>query len=58
MSIVSKESFSTWWASLSPDKRKTLMGVGCLIVLLGVLYLFISAGPDTDRSMRSLTSSP
>ncbi len=52
MSIVSKESFSTWWASLSPDKRKTLMGVGCLIVLLGVLYLFISAGPDADPTRR------
>lgn len=43
---VSKESLSAWWASLTPDKRKTLMGVGCLAVLLLVLYLFISAGPD------------
>jgi hypothetical protein len=43
---VSKESLSAWWASLTPDKRKTLMGVGCLAVMLLVLYLFISAGPE------------
>lgn len=48
MSPVSKESFSSWWASLSPDKRKTLMGVGCLALLVAVLYLFVSAGPDTE----------
>jgi conjugal transfer pilus assembly protein TraB len=43
---VSKESLSAWWASLTPDKRKTLMGVACLAVMLLVLYLFISAGPE------------
>lgn len=47
--VVSKESLSAWWASLTPDKRKTLMGVGCLAVLLLVLYLFISAGPDSNE---------
>jgi conjugal transfer pilus assembly protein TraB len=50
--MVSKESISAWWASLSPDKRKTLMGMGCLIVLLGVLYLFISAGPDAETGKK------
>lgn len=49
---VSKESLSAWWASLTPDKRKTLMGVGCLAVLLLVLYLFISAGPDDGQSRK------
>lgn len=46
---VSKESLAAWWASMTPDKRKTLMGVGCLAVLLLVLYLFISAGPDNNK---------
>jgi len=49
---VSKESLSAWWASLTPDKRKTLMGVGCLAVLLLVLYLFISAGPDDGQGKK------
>jgi len=49
MSAVSKESLSSLWASMSPDKRKTLMGVCCLALLLIVLYLFVSAGPDTDN---------
>lgn len=44
--LVSKEGLSAWWASLTPEKRKTLMGVGCLALLLLVLYFFISAGPD------------
>lgn len=47
--VVSKESLSAWWASLTPDKRKTLMGVGCLAVLLLVLYMFISAGPESNK---------
>lgn len=49
---ASKESLSAWWASLTPDKRKTLMGVGCLAVLLLVLYLFISAGPDDSQGKK------
>lgn len=44
--LVSKDGLSAWWASLTPEKRKTLMGVGCLALLLLVLYFFISAGPD------------
>lgn len=48
----SKERLVAWWASLSPDKRKTLMGLGCLVVLLFVLYLFVSAGPDQPTKQR------
>lgn len=50
---VSKESLSAWWAALTPDKRKTLMGVGCIALLLLVLYLFISAGPKDDQGKRA-----
>lgn len=50
---VSRESLSAWWAALTPDKRKTLMGVGCIAVLLLVLYLFISAGPKDDQGKRA-----
>lgn len=44
--LASKEGFKAWWASLTPEKRKTLMGVGCLGLLLLVLYFFVSAGPQ------------
>ena len=47
---VSSESVRSWWVSLTPDKRKLVMGAGCVIVLLGVLYLFIAAGPDSHGS--------
>lgn len=50
---ASKESLSAWWAALTPDKRKTLMGVGCIALLLLVLYLFISAGPKDDQGKRA-----
>jgi conjugal transfer pilus assembly protein TraB len=52
---ISKERLAAWWASLSPDKRKTLMGVGCLAVLLLVLYLFVSAGPEPQAKQRGPT---
>lgn len=47
-----KARLMTWWVSLSPDRRKTLMGVGCLAVLLFILYLFVSAGPDQPAKQR------
>lgn len=46
---MSNEGIKSWWASLTPDKRKTAMGVGGLVLLLGVLYLFVSAGPDAPE---------
>lgn len=51
--LVSKEGLSAWLASLTPEKRKTLMGVGCLALLLLVLYFFISAGPDKHPNKRA-----
>jgi conjugal transfer pilus assembly protein TraB len=39
------EKFKGWWSSLTPEKRKTAMGAACLVVLLGVVYLFMSATP-------------
>jgi len=36
----------TWWISLTPDRRKAVVGVGTLTVLLGLLYSFLHAGPD------------
>lgn len=53
MSAVSQEGIAAWWASLSPEKRKTLMGVGCLAALMVVLYLFMSAGPDDKGPKRA-----
>lgn len=50
---MSNQSIRSWWASLTPDKRKTVMGVGGLVLLLGVLYLFVSAGPDAPERKRS-----
>lgn len=44
------EKLKSWWISLTPDKRKTFMGLGCIMVLIGVLYLFVSAGPDQQRN--------
>jgi conjugal transfer pilus assembly protein TraB len=55
MNTSLKQRLGTWWSSLSPDKRKTVMGVGCLGVLLLVLYLFISAGPDEPARKRAPT---
>lgn len=50
---MATQAFKSWWATLSPEKRKTVIGVGCLVVLVGMVYLFVSAGPEKpDRRGR------
>src|SRR5690349_3628364 len=44
------KKLTAWWISLTPDRRKMVMGFGCLLILLGVLYLFVSAGPKNQTS--------
>jgi conjugal transfer pilus assembly protein TraB len=43
---VNTAKIKAWWASLTPDRRKTAMAIGALVLMLGLLYMFISAGPD------------
>ncbi|MFL6600820.1 MAG: TrbI/VirB10 family protein [Steroidobacteraceae bacterium] len=46
-------NLKSWWASLTPDRRKMVMGVTSLGVLLGVVYLFITATPKKDTARRA-----
>lgn len=45
---MSWTKLKSWWASLTPDRRKAVMGVSSLGVLLGMIYLFITATPRKD----------
>ena len=47
------KEIKSWWASLTPDRRKAVMGITSLGVLLGVVYLFITATPRKDTARRS-----
>jgi conjugal transfer pilus assembly protein TraB len=44
------QGISEWWKNLTPDKKKAASAGGLLMGLLVILYLFIAAGPDGDRS--------
>ena len=37
-----------WWAELSPDKKRLISGGGVGAVVLVILYLFVSAGPEVE----------
>lgn len=43
-----------WWSQLSPKHRKTTMSMGILALLLIVLYLFISAGPEQQKKNKNV----
>ena len=45
-----------WWEELAPDKKRLVAGGGVGVVLLGVLYLFVSATPEEDAVPEDLPS--
>lgn len=39
----------TWWASLTPDRRRAVMGLVSAGLLLGLVWLFVTATPQGQR---------
>ena len=45
-----------WWAELSPDKKRLISGGGVGALVLVILYLFVSAGPEVETLPEELPS--
>ncbi len=45
-----------WWEELAPDKKRLVAGGAVGVVLLGVLYLFVSATPEQELAPEDLPS--
>lgn len=43
-----------WWEELAPDRKRLVAGGGVGVVLLAVLYLFVSATPEDDAAPEDL----